>query len=88
MLKRMSVDAVVSTVRHVVVEVWICTSRNLKCFIRTASRNDGVGSGDGRNNVLDNSLGKGVSDARDIEFFSSGQCLLVKPIRVLRIIRV
>jgi hypothetical protein len=58
-----SVATTVATVVHEVIQSVVAECQNLKRLIGARSRNNGVGTGDGGNDTLNNTLGKLVGDS-------------------------
>lgn len=77
------VDACLTHVHHVVVQVVVASTQQFDGFGDTLSRDESVGGGNGRNDVLDHSHCELVGDALNAEDSCSLQRLLVDPSHVL-----
>ena len=88
MFKCISVDAIIPSVHHVVVEIWVAASQYLQSFVTAAGCNDGICGRDCRNDVLDDALSERVGNSRNVEVLCPGKSLLEEPCDMLRVIRV
>jgi hypothetical protein len=64
----------------------IAARENLQGFIRADSSYQGIGTGNGRNDVLSDAKSEHFSNAIDVELLCSCFCLLVYPLHVLQIV--
>ncbi len=72
-----SVDTVVATVHHVVLQIWVRIGGDLEGFVAAASSDYCVRGCDGGDDVLNNTLRARIGDARDVEFFCSLEGFLI-----------
>lgn len=86
MREGVGVDAVVAAVHHIIVEVGVAGGGDFESFVATASCYDGVCGCDRWDDVFDDTLGKRVRDASDLEFVCAGERFLVEPRNVFGVI--
>lgn len=91
MLERVRVHTIITRIHHVVVRAGKAKSRvggreDLESFVTAGRGYNGVGGCNGRYNVLDDSLGHGISYARNGELVGTFQGLLVEPRDMRRVI--
>lgn len=93
MFEGVRVDTVVSRVHHVVVGFWhpearISSSGQFESFVAAAGSNDCIRGSYRGNNILDHTLGHGISDSLDVVLQGTAKRLLVEPSDMLRIVSV
>lgn len=90
-LEGVGVDAVVARVHHVVVlepQAGRGGRGELEGLVAARGGDDGVGGGNGGDDILDSALGERVGDPRNVELLGAGEGLLVEPGNVLRVVLV
>lgn len=88
MLEGICINAFVSTVHHVVVEIGVSPCGDLESLVTAAGGDDRVGRRDGRNDVFHDTLCQRIGYSGDVELLRPSECFLIKPSDVLWIIRV
>lgn len=69
--KGVRVHALVAAVHHVIHQIRVATGGDLEGLVAAARGHDGIGRGDGRDDIFDNSLGQRISYSGDFEFFGA-----------------
>lgn len=93
MFEGVRVDTVVSRVHHVVVsfwhtKAWVSICSQFESLIAAAGSNDCIRGSYSRNDVLDHTLGHGISDSLDIVLQGTAKRFLIEPSDVLWIVSV
>jgi hypothetical protein len=78
-LECVGIDGLVAGIHHVIIEERRCIRGEFESFVAARRGDDGVGGGNGGDDVFDYALGKGVGYAFNAKFFGALEGGLVKP---------